>query len=382
MLLYKDWMPDWKNATVHQQSGSKTVEVPLLLKKWIGLISEEIAAEYERTKDTKYLQNYTKLIIKTDLKSGEMADFIMQISPSLKYFEQSRNLDNSSYLDISKDFDGSVFYYNPNWIIINGFKYSDGRIIGKFNRAEKLADIPISSRASDPWRDCFLETTYGWTEWSFNNNDLIYMTNFYMYTEVKCYFREESGGNEYDGGYSPEGGSAGSGSSGNSNNNQNQTNQPKNYQSSSTDKLFRTSLSQTMETQMGGTCVLASMGYVNSLFGGNTNYGEYIWAYAQLYHNNDFEHVLYNGVYSQNIPSFVSRYFNTTSFTSYQQAIDNGHLVLTDIPTGQSYSHCVTIVGYHSNGDLIYMDPELGVLRECPASYPLGNIKITIIGNK
>ena len=102
----------------------------------------------------------------------------------------------------------------------------------------------------------------------------------------------------------------------------------------------------------------------------------------QLYKIGSINDVLITGVSSANVPGFVSNYFNTAPFTSYKSAIDNGYVVLTDIPTGQSYTHCVTIVGYHPNGDLVYMDPELGVLRECPASYPLGNIKIPIIGNK
>ena len=220
MLLYKDWMPDWKNATVHQQSGSKTVEVPLLLKKWIGLISEEIAAEYDRTKDPKYLQNFTKLVIKTDLKSGETVDFIMQIFPSLKYFEQSGNLDSSSYLNVDKQFDGNLFYYDPYWLLVSGFRYSDGRVTGKFNAIDNLADTPVSTRGSDPMQDCFEEITYGWTEWSFNNNDLIYLNNFYMHTEVKCYIVQDNNGNEpnSDGAYSPEGGSVGSGGSGSGSN--------------------------------------------------------------------------------------------------------------------------------------------------------------------
>jgi len=109
MQLYKDWMPDWKKATVHQLSESKTVEVPLVFTNMANAVSAEAYAEYERTKDLKYLQNDTRLVIETYTETGKKRDFIMKMAPSLEYilFE---NKGSSSYLNVDEYFDGTVRY--------------------------------------------------------------------------------------------------------------------------------------------------------------------------------------------------------------------------------------------------------------------------------
>jgi len=263
-------------------------------------------------------------------------------------------------------------YYN--WNFKAGFVYGEGKTTKSLVKTSSDVKTRLMQEMTDEM--CFNIYVLIVKDWYING---VYERTDevgWAWISYECYMITEGNYGNYDQyGYNNDDGGSG-------NNQSNQNNQPKQYQSTSSDKFFKnTSFNRTMETQVGETCALASMGYVNALFGGNTNYGTYWLAYAQAYSPN-LQDALSTGISAENLPGFASNYFNTTTFLSYQNAIDNGHLVLTNIPTGQSYSHCVVIVGYHPNGDLIYMDPELGTLRECPASYPLGNINIQITGNK
>ncbi len=57
--------------------------------------------------------------------------------------------------------------------------------------------------------------------------------------------------------------------------------------------------------------------------------------------------------------------------TTYKDAftIDKGYIIMTAVASEMGNSaHNVAIIGYHTNGNLIYMDPEYGHWREAPVS--------------
>jgi len=54
-------------------------------------------------------------------------------------------------------------------------------------------------------------------------------------------------------------------------------------------------------------------------------------------------------------------------------------VVSSDIPNS---SHNVAVIGKKLNGNLIYMDPELGVLMEAPSSNFNNNYAISILSCK
>jgi len=127
MQLYKDWMPDWGKATVNNLPNSTTVEVPITLTKYSAIISSQLLEEYERTKDPKYLLMDIRLVIETDIATGNRQDFIMLISSSIKYLE-SNSEGRNSYLNMDENFDGVVYYYTPNWVFANGWGFTNGEI--------------------------------------------------------------------------------------------------------------------------------------------------------------------------------------------------------------------------------------------------------------
>ena len=136
----------------------------------------------------------------------------------------------------------------------------------------------------------------------------------------------------------------------------------KKHESKPGDKLFKNNFTQTMFKQLPNTCVTSIMEYINhQLCGGNINEGTYQLSYLQMTGND----VNITGVSLNNIGPLTNVFFNTATSGSVISILNNGGVVMTDIPSiiGGS-THNVLIVGYNSNdGTFIYMDPEFGYLK-------------------
>lgn len=155
---------------------------------------------------------------------------------------------------------------------------------------------------------------------------------------------------------------------------------PNPYQKKDGDAFAKAGLSQSMSTQMPNTCVTSIMEYANNkVFGGSTNEGTYILYYLQTYGKN----VITSGVDLKDIKPFVEHFFNTTSYSSYKKAVDNGHVVMTDITSSiPNSAHNVLVLGYQLNNDFVYMDPEKGSWYSVADSYFLKHYNIELTGIK
>lgn len=153
---------------------------------------------------------------------------------------------------------------------------------------------------------------------------------------------------------------------------------PVRYSAESGEILAKKNLVKTMNTQLPNTCVTSIMEYANNkVFGGNTNEGTYILYYLQTYGLN----VITDGVRLSDINNFVGHFFNTTYFQSYQTAASKGNVVMTDIPSSISGSaHNILAVGYQTDGDVIYMDPEQGTWYTVGSSYFSQHYNIQLTG--
>ena len=79
-----------------------------------------------------------------------------------------------------------------------------------------------------------------------------------------------------------------------------------------------------------------------------------------------------DGIYYIDVVNFVNRHFKTDSsgFRGFQNAIDNGQIMMVGIPTTTpGIGHNVAVVGYKGNGDIIYMAPETGQFKTRPQSF-------------
>lgn len=133
--------------------------------------------------------------------------------------------------------------------------------------------------------------------------------------------------------------------------------------------------------QLNNMCVTAVMEYADrAAFGGDRNEGTFVLYYQMRFG----ESVVEDGVSLSHIHTFVYHFFKTSlNFKTYQEAIDAHMVVMTDIPsTIINSSHCVLVVGYKKNGDVIFMDPEMGDWQTVDPSYILKHYNIGLKGIK
>ncbi|KQC32420.1 hypothetical protein AAU57_03065 [Nonlabens sp. YIK11] len=129
----------------------------------------------------------------------------------------------------------------------------------------------------------------------------------------------------------------------------------------------------TMSKQVGATCVSSTIEYVANALGGDTNQNE-----IDNWFLNTFKIIIaLEGVPYDKVSILVSQFLTTGPFIGVKEAIDAGNPYITNIELSRTVGadgsiaidgHMVTIVGYHPNGDYIFMDPLAGTLREAPPS--------------
>ena len=98
-----------------------------------------------------YIRNTTKMVVLKDLVTNKTRSFIMVFVGSYDYLTRSRNMGRNSYLYREPDYDGMVLYYAINGTFINGWRYSNGKLVGyispyimnKVNLQSRLVVIKI-----------------------------------------------------------------------------------------------------------------------------------------------------------------------------------------------------------------------------------------------
>ena len=69
-------------------------------------------------------------------------------------------MSRNSYLYREKDFDGKVLFFKLNGSMINGWKYRDGKIVGKIMPIDEDTKI-LMTRSGGYWEEqCYTETYY------------------------------------------------------------------------------------------------------------------------------------------------------------------------------------------------------------------------------
>ena len=198
MQLYKDWIPDWSNAYIGKSTTEKTIEVPMMFKTRSNSVSPEAMERYLQTNDPKYLQNMTRLVIRTGLDTDQWCDFIMKVVPAVRFLDNGGNLEEVTYMNTGDNFDGSVMYYKTSdWDIINGWVYEDGEITGSFSSKEPYAPL---TRVHAAQSMCIYEIIYSWNEYTDHKGQIVQFGGTITYDLLYCYPMEDGGGDSGDGG--------------------------------------------------------------------------------------------------------------------------------------------------------------------------------------
>jgi len=194
-----EWVPQWEMAFTEESSSSQTVEVPLGFFKEYLVVLPDCNAKYIQTKDIKYLQNISRLIVETNPKTGETRGYFMCIAPSLKYLEKTNfKFDKSTYLKRDSQFDGYIIFKDIQGNLVNGWAYSDGKITSSL----KPVKSNVPSTKADEWElkcpagYCVANSipALGWTQSSLAT----------LIEDVECFqLIPSGGGGDPNGGYNP-----------------------------------------------------------------------------------------------------------------------------------------------------------------------------------
>lgn len=153
--------PKWEDAYEANRGKYEVVQTPILTRGRRMFVDAETQSEFEKIRGQKYFRNAARMVIRKDLKTGEIRSFITVFVGSLEYMKKSKKMGRNSYLYREPDFDGKVLFFEPNGGLINGWKYRNGKIVAKI--------MPLSEDAkflmTRGWvEECHTETVVEWAE--------------------------------------------------------------------------------------------------------------------------------------------------------------------------------------------------------------------------
>ena len=397
--------PSWEYYAINRNDSLLVVDVDLTDRVCQDFVTKENWDFYQQTKEWKYRRSYTHFVYVKNYKTNTETGFLMTIIPSKFYTKtHADRINKNTYLHRDKYLFGSVLFHDLNGKFVNGWKYERGKVVGKI-RKKRWDDFPDADRLvfrsiparyevapqlytppttragmeDDPLYDggtfpdiiVTPDPKPNWGDfppgggWIDHNDDNIPHDN-------------EDGYNHDNDGYINEPHDGGSGGY-----NPSPLTPPakgKDFESKIGDKIVVGKLPATMPKQVGYTCVTSIMSYIEQIFGG----GEYdIDKYNNAYLHEFGKVVILSGVDYEDLNKFVNTHFITSPFIGLEEAIDAGNVIMTDVPSNMPDArHNVVVIGYHTNGDYIYMDPEAGCWKEAPESFFSGDYYFNISGNK
>ena len=152
--------PKWAHATERNRGRYEVVQMPILTQTRRMIVDEETRFHFDELRAQKKLRNSTHLVIMKDLETGHVRSFISVFVGSYDYLKKTKRMSRNTYLYREKDFDGKVLFFQLNGSMINGWKYRDGKIVGKIMPIDEDAKI-LLTRSSGYWEEqCYTETYY------------------------------------------------------------------------------------------------------------------------------------------------------------------------------------------------------------------------------
>ena len=118
----------WKKGLESRKEKFEVVEVPLLNRGGAVLMDSETMEKYKETELGK-IRNISRMVIIKNLETGEIINFVMHIIGTYDYLMNAKHFEENSYLYRDPHFSGSVYFYEPEGSLVNGWKYEDGKIV-------------------------------------------------------------------------------------------------------------------------------------------------------------------------------------------------------------------------------------------------------------
>ena len=121
--------PYWEKAKEHNRKRYEVVETPILSQGVHVVMDRETAAYWESGMKSDFIRNTIRMVVLRDKKKGTTRSFIMTFVGTLEYLKKTRTIGKNSYLYRQPDFSGSVLFHELDGTFMNGWRYSEGKIV-------------------------------------------------------------------------------------------------------------------------------------------------------------------------------------------------------------------------------------------------------------
>jgi len=159
--------PGWETAKVHHNRRLKSVEAVLIPQDTaFFFVNTENIQKFEETRDARYLMSLTRLVLQTHRRTGRQTGFMMTISPSVKYLEQTNftPFKKMSYIGRDKKFDGRILFHHTDGTFANGWVYCNGKITHSIKSFGREEEPVISLKSTGQW-ECNTFDIYALVTW-------------------------------------------------------------------------------------------------------------------------------------------------------------------------------------------------------------------------
>lgn len=167
--------PMWDKAKEYNRRRYEVVETPIQSKGHHLITDVETSKKWKPGDKADFVRNAARFVILYDKKTKKTRSFAMVFVGSYEYLRTNHPIERNSYLYREPDFDGTVFFYNLNGTFSNGWKYSNGKIVGTISRQPKRNSASTNLSAQDAIKQYGigkLEAYVG--TWVYQSNDTVF----------------------------------------------------------------------------------------------------------------------------------------------------------------------------------------------------------------
>lgn len=166
--------PYWEKAKEHNRKRYEVVETPILSQGVHVVMDRETATYWESGMKSDFIRNTIRMVVLRDKKKGTTRSFIMTFVGTLEYLKKTRTIGKNSYLYRQPDFSGSVLFHELDGTFMNGWRYSEGKIVATLsaisNDEQTMDTLGVQTRAEVEvcYESCFPvfedDCTYSYVE--------------------------------------------------------------------------------------------------------------------------------------------------------------------------------------------------------------------------
>ena len=150
----------WKKGYENRKGKFEVVEVPLLTRGGAVLMDRETMEKYKDTERGK-IRNISRMVIIKNLETGEIINFVMHIVGTYDYLMKAKHFEDNSYLYRAPDLSGSVYFYEPEGGLVNGWQYKDGKIVATISQGtEEGLEMQANADTRSESSECHYESVF------------------------------------------------------------------------------------------------------------------------------------------------------------------------------------------------------------------------------